>query len=82
MFDSMSTANGCKSWGKDHPGEEGSWESPRLCFGLAARDLVGAFPLVFELPTCNIGALIIRLGFGVYYTIIILRNPPKPYSTY
>ena len=25
----------------------------------------------------NIGALIIRIGFGVYYTINIIRNPPK-----
>ena len=23
----------------------------------------------------NIGALIIRIGFGVYYTIVIIRNP-------
>ena len=28
----------------------------------------------------NIGALIIRTGFGVYYAIIVIRNPPKPYS--
>ena len=30
----------------------------------------------------NIGALIIRIGFGVYYTIIIIRKPPKPCSNY
>ena len=28
----------------------------------------------------NTGALIVRIGFGVYSTIIIIRNPPKPYS--
>ena len=26
----------------------------------------------------NIGALIIRIGFGVYYTIIIIRSPQNP----
>ena len=26
-------------------------------------------------PYCNIGALIIRIGFGVYYTIAIIRSP-------
>ena len=26
----------------------------------------------------NIGALIIRIGFGVYYTIILIRNPQNP----
>ena len=26
----------------------------------------------------NIGAFRIRTGFGVYYTIIIARNPPNP----
>ena len=26
----------------------------------------------------NIGALIIRIGFGVCYTIIIIRNPQNP----
>ena len=32
----------------------------------------------------NIGALIIRIGLGVNYTIILIRNPPppKPYSNY
>ena len=25
----------------------------------------------------NIGALIIRIGFGVHSTIVIIRNPPK-----
>ena len=30
----------------------------------------------------NVGALINRLGFGVHYTIIIIRNTAKPYSTY
>ena len=30
---------------------------------------------------CNIGALIIRIGFWVYYTMIIIRNPPKPILT-
>ena len=25
-----------------------------------------------------IGALIIRIGFGVYYTITIIRNPQNP----
>ena len=26
----------------------------------------------------NIGALIVRIGFGVYPTIIIIRNPQNP----
>ena len=26
----------------------------------------------------NVGALIIGIDFGVYYTIIIIRNPRKP----
>ena len=26
----------------------------------------------------NIGAFRIRIGFGVYYTIIIVRNPQNP----
>ena len=29
-----------------------------------------------------IGALIMTIGFGVYSTIIIIRNPPQPYSNY
>ena len=31
---------------------------------------------------CHVGALIIRIGLGVYYTIVIRRNSPKPYSTF
>ena len=31
---------------------------------------------------CNIEALIIRIGFGVYYTIVIIRSPQNPYSNY
>ena len=32
-----------------------------------------------EIPkACNTGALISRIGFGVYYTIIIIRNPQNP----
>ena len=31
--------------------------------------------------TKDIGALIIRIGFlGAQYTIMIIRNPPQPYS--
>ena len=30
--------------------------------------------------TPNIGALIIRIGFGVYYTTIIIRNPKTLFS--
>ena len=30
----------------------------------------------------NVGAIIIRIGFWGYYTIIIRRNPPKSYSNY
>ena len=30
----------------------------------------------------NIGAFIIRIGFGVYCTIIIVRSPPKLYINY
>ena len=34
-------------------------------------------------PTsCNIGALIIRIGFGAHYTIIILRNPQNSIGNY
>ena len=29
--------------------------------------------------TATIGALIVRIGFGAYYTIIMIRNPQKPY---
>ena len=41
----------------------------------------------FQIPVftcqCNIGAVIIRIGFGVYSTIIIInKEPPKPYSNY
>ena len=31
-----------------------------------------------SIAECNIGALIIRIGFGVYYTIITIRNPQNP----
>ena len=30
------------------------------------------------LPSINVGALMIRVGFGVYYTIFIIRNPQSP----
>ena len=30
----------------------------------------------------TVGALMVRIGFWGYYTIIIMRNPPKPYSNY
>ena len=31
-----------------------------------------------SIAECNIGALIIGIGFGVYYTIITIRNPQNP----
>ena len=33
--------------------------------------------LSFSTKDPTIGALIIRIGFGVYYTIVLLRNPQK-----
>ena len=40
---------------------------------LGARAYLKGF--VWTCRELNIGALIIRIGFGVFYTIIVIRNP-------
>ena len=35
-------------------------------------------PIGSRCSNANIGALVIRTGFGAYYTIIIIRNPQNP----
>ena len=45
-------------------------------FGLDGLGLNG-FRVGFRVQRFNIGALIIRIGFGAHYTILIVRTPPK-----
>ena len=51
---------------------------PEVCRRESFKTGDPGYPRALSNP--NIGALILRIGFGVYYTIIIIiRNPPKPY---